>query len=282
MENFQSSLNIEIAENKDENLYFFIQIDKDIYSKFFNTEIEVEEAPKIPGEEIDNESQKVKYIKTQLIRIDCILEEITKLVRLRGFVSTMTAKFGLYLINLDQTVMELISLTDAPNFIEKAESVGTYIMGMKSNILNLKTDFKVFCLDKIFDFIDIKNYWEINNNSLEYFSRFIVFYNTSSIPVYFNKHILQEIPNFPTFYLDIIYLHPKISNQKDKEVCEKVFQSLNVMKCSSWYSFENSGNLQDFQYNCYLLMCSPSLRIKQTNIKKHQQNIESNLHICKG
>lgn len=277
---------IDIQENKNENLYFFIQIDKEVFKPFFN----INETNKIQdlkeNAEVNNTDKLNENIKNkkQLKRIDVILEEIPKIVRLRGYATTCSMNFSLSILFPNGTVSQLIDLSHPSIFIDKFNSSRSYINSMEKEIKSNENSSKIkyFSLNFMLKSLDLSKEKQMNNDTFDTFKHFILFYNNSYLPVEYDKYYSQELPLLPNFFFDIIYLHEKIKTNESKIECEKVFKSLNSFKSSRWYSFENSGNLKSFQYYCYLLMCSPGIRIEQSKIIQHQNNINQNLYLCQG
>lgn len=323
-----NTLTIEIGENKEEKIYFIIHLDRELFSPFFydnenslssnnlisteknKNDLQVNNNNKdLPKEE---EFNLLNYDKTK--KIDGIIEEIQKIVRMRGYVSTSSVQFSLLLLNQNNTILELIDLKSPSGFIDKIGSSASYIQSLEQEVIqisesnnNKQTTSKKdinnknnqvntasstmpikgksddFDITTIFDHLNLKSFRGFNNSkSFEQNNRVVLFYNSSKIPVFIDPSYTAFLPQLPNFFFDVLYLHNKLTSQEDKEKCEKVFNSLNQMKSFNWYSFENSGNLKGFQYYCYLLMCSPSIRIKQNKISSHQNNVNTNLTLWIG
>ena len=252
MENFKTTTTIN--ENKEENIFFVIQINSEINQPFFKDEFKT------------------------LTRIEVLYEEITKLVKIRGYVSSFPISFALILLKHDNTYTQEIKLSKPPKFIEDFTEI---YMNLKK--INLEENsLKVNDISGIFSNIDLSKEKKLNSESYETITRYILFYNSSTIPVEYNKNLSNEIilQKLTNFYFDVFYLHKKIQNEEDKIICKKVFDSLNKYKTNNWYSFENSGNLKSFKFYCNLLLCSPCFRIKQSNIEEYQNEIKNNLHLA--
>jgi len=291
-----SSLTVNIPENKEEKIYFAIQLDIELFSLFFyssDNQVPSSQSTKLGY----NQTVEVKgQNKTQWHkRIDKIYEEICSLIRLRGFTSTVLVRFGLLMINLDNTVSRIIDLSSPSTFLDKSKEAFKYISSQEDNPLirkvmsnrenkdNKKDNTEKNDISALFNYIDFNKEKELNNNSLDCINRIILFYNSSFTPVdYKTFPQASSLGKKPNFVLDLFYLHQKISNDEEKDLCTKVFESLNSIKSSNWYSFENSGNLKSFQFHCNLLISSPTIRVKQGKIKGYQEEIESNLSLCVG
>ena len=233
-----------IAEAKPEKITFIIDISSNIDKNFFLVMK-------------DNET-------SYLTLIDGIINEIKSFVRLKGYISSTNIVFSLFVFTNKLNL--LINFTEASLFLEFVKEKQIVSNENKDIIKDLSS---VFTTVENNSFNSLNNEFNLNN-------RIIMFY-TSDVPIEIDESIIKKIKKSFNFFFDIVYFHNKIkkdSNLKEIENIKNIYNSLNSFKLAKWYSFENSGNLTQFQHYMFLLISSCNQRVNYSELQKTQQLID--------